>query len=117
MQDPNIFGCKIFSEATILGLNLTLHTNTPVYKYGKSPLGSLFHLLWTNIRLLLTCSLSMWLSVSVLTPDLLVIPLQECLTQSIIMQIIATMDLPMAAQNCPAMPEPDINHLWDLRQW
>ena len=36
-QDHNIFGCKIYSESIFLGLNLTLHTLTPVYKYSKYP--------------------------------------------------------------------------------
>ena len=39
MQDPNIFGCNIFMESMLLGLNFTLHTHTPVYKYTKYPLG------------------------------------------------------------------------------
>ena len=38
-QDPNIFGCKIFSESIFLGLNWTLHTHTPLYRYSKYPLG------------------------------------------------------------------------------
>ena len=38
MQDPNIFGCKIFRESMFLGLNFTLHTHTPIYKYMKYPL-------------------------------------------------------------------------------
>ena len=37
MQDPNIFGCKIFRESMFLGLNFTLHAHTPVYKYKKYP--------------------------------------------------------------------------------
>ena len=37
MQDPNIFGCKIFRESMFWGLNFTLHTHTPVYKYRKYP--------------------------------------------------------------------------------
>ena len=44
MQDHNIFGCKIYSEAIFLGLNFTLHTHTPAYKYNKSGLLS-FHFL------------------------------------------------------------------------
>ena len=39
MQDHNIFGCKIYIEAIFLGLNLTLHAHTPVYKYSKYPPG------------------------------------------------------------------------------
>ena len=39
MQDPNIFECKIFRESMFLGLNFTLHSHTPVYKYMKYPLG------------------------------------------------------------------------------
>ena len=35
MQDHNIFGCKIYSEAIFLVLNFTLHTHSPVYKYNK----------------------------------------------------------------------------------
>ena len=37
MQDHNIFGCKIYSEAICLGLNLTFHTHIPVYNYSKYP--------------------------------------------------------------------------------
>ena len=40
MQDPNIFGYKIFRESMFLGLNFTLHTYTPVHKYMTYPLGS-----------------------------------------------------------------------------
>ena len=39
MQDLSVFGRKIFSQAIILGLNLTLHMHTLVYKYGKYPPG------------------------------------------------------------------------------
>ena len=39
MQDRNIFGCKIYSESIFLGLNLTLHTHSPAYKYSKYPPG------------------------------------------------------------------------------
>ena len=40
MQDPNISSrCKIFRESMFLGLNFTLHTHTPVYKYTKYPWG------------------------------------------------------------------------------
>ena len=30
IQNPNIFGCKIFSESIFLGLNWALHTHTPL---------------------------------------------------------------------------------------
>ena len=39
MQDHNIFGCKIYGESIFLGLNLTLHTHTPVHHYSKYPPG------------------------------------------------------------------------------
>ena len=36
MQDPNIFGAKFSGKSMFLGLNFTLHTHTPVYKYIRS---------------------------------------------------------------------------------
>ena len=39
MQDHDIFWCKIYSEAIFLGLNLTLHMHTLIYKYSKYPPG------------------------------------------------------------------------------
>ena len=35
MQDPNIFGSKMFSESIFVGLNLTLHGQRSVYKCSK----------------------------------------------------------------------------------
>ena len=39
MQDPNIFGCKIFRESMFWGLNFTLHMQTPYTNIGSTPLG------------------------------------------------------------------------------
>ena len=48
MQDPNIFWYKIFRESMFLGLNFTLHTHTPVYKYTKYPLGCFIRRKWVH---------------------------------------------------------------------
>ncbi len=37
VQYTNNFGSKLFNEPIFLGLNLTLHTHTPVYKCSKYP--------------------------------------------------------------------------------
>ena len=61
MQDPNIFGYKIFRESIFFGLNFTLHPH-PVYKYSKHPPGGYGLLIWWTNRKLVECPTQLLLS-------------------------------------------------------